>query len=159
MSRKVLIITSLMIVTFGGLVVVNKAVREPMPVKAAVTVHKTVTCGCCANYVGYMRNKGYKVSVVNHNTNDEMEAEKQKLAIPSALFSCHTTVFDDASYYVEGHIPEEAIDRLLTERPEIAGIGMPGMPSASPGMPGQKVEPFDISQVSKGGEVSEYMTL
>lgn len=159
MNKKAIVLISLLIAAFGGLITVSKLTREEVLVKAAVTVHKTLTCGCCANYVGYLQNKGYSVTVVNHNTNSDMDKEKEKLSVPTSLYSCHTTVFDEEDYYAEGHIPIEAIDKLIVDRPDIAGIGMPGMPSASPGMPGQKLEPFDISQVSKKGEVSAYMTL
>ncbi len=41
-------------------------------------------------------------------------------------------------YFIEGHVPIEAIEKLLTEKPEIDGIALPQMPSGSPGMSGFK---------------------
>jgi len=41
---------------------------------------------------------------------------------------------DTYLYFIEGHIPIEAIEKLLTEKPEIDGIALPEMPSGSPGM-------------------------
>jgi hypothetical protein len=37
---------------------------------------------------------------------------------------------------VQGHVPVEAIDRMLTDRPDAIGIVVPGMPADSPGMGG-----------------------
>jgi hypothetical protein len=37
---------------------------------------------------------------------------------------------------VEGHVPVQAITRLLDERPDAVGIALPGMPADSPGMGG-----------------------
>ncbi len=57
-----------------------------------------------------------------------------------------------AGYVVEGHIPEAAIQKLLTEKPDIKGIGMAGMPSGSPGMPGPKNAEFVIYEITHEGE-------
>ena len=36
---------------------------------------------------------------------------------------------------IEGHVPADLIDRLLRERPKVAGLAVAGMPTAgSPGM-------------------------
>lgn len=55
---------------------------------------------------------------------------------------CHTTVV--GSYAVEGHVPVEAIDRLLEERPAVNGIALPGMPTGSPGMGGALAGPLTV---------------
>jgi hypothetical protein len=51
---------------------------------------------------------------------------------------------------VEGHVPVAAILRLLTEKPEIKGISLPGMPAGSPGMFGEKTAPFTIFEIGEG---------
>ena len=48
--------------------------------------------------------------------------------------SCHTAEVD--GYLIEGHVPAEAIERLLAERPDAVGLALPGMPGDSPGMGG-----------------------
>jgi hypothetical protein len=121
-----------------------------------LTVYKSATCGCCGIWTSLMQDKGYKVDVVN---TEELNVTKEKYKVPESLYSCHTTIVNDGQYFVEGHIPEEAISKLLEDEPAIAGIGMPGMPSASPGMPGKKLAPFDISQVTKDGAISQYMSI
>jgi len=52
----------------------------------------------------------------------------------------------------------EVVKKLLEERPEIDGIGLPGMPIGTPGMPGLKREPYKIYQAIDG-EFSEYLTI
>jgi len=56
-------------------------------------------------------------------------------------------------YVVEGHVPIEEIRRLVTERPDIAGIAVPGMPIGSPGMdvPGHGVQPYNVIAFDKSG--------
>jgi hypothetical protein len=81
---------------------------------------------------------------------------KEKYHIPDELHSCHTTVV--GNYFIEGHVPMEAINKLLNEKPDIDGIALPGMPIGTPGMPGPKEAPFVIYQV-KDSVYSEFMTI
>ena len=41
-------------------------------------------------------------------------------------------------YLVGGHVPAEAIARLLEDRPDAVGLALPGMPADSPGMGGDE---------------------
>jgi hypothetical protein len=116
-------------------------------------VYKSPTCGCCGNYITYLRSKGFDVEVKNVQDADSI---KDKYGIPYEMSSCHTTVIGD--YFVEGHVPVEAVDKLLTEKPDIDGIALPGMPAGSPGMPGFKRGEFIIHSLNEG-EVSEFMSL
>lgn len=118
------------------------------------TVYRSATCGCCANYVNYLRRAGIKV---DEKIEPDMSGIKNQFGIPGSLNSCHTTQI--GGYTVEGHIPIEAIDKLIAEKPKIAGIGMGGMPSGSPGMPGAKVAPFDINSFGADGSVASFMSL
>lgn len=121
-----------------------------------LTVYKTPDCGCCAIHANYLERAGYKIERV---LLDDLSEIKEEHGIPSELWSCHTTIVNNGEYFIEGHIPEEAFAKILEEEPTISGIGMPGMPSGSPGMPGPQLEPFEIMQVGNEGEVSEYMQL
>ncbi|MEZ5236110.1 MAG: DUF411 domain-containing protein [Acidimicrobiales bacterium] len=58
------------------------------------------------------------------------------LGIPDEAASCHTAVVD--GYIIEGHVPIQAIERLLATRPDIVGLALPGMPADSPGMGGDE---------------------
>ena len=57
---------------------------------------------------------------------------KTENGVPQRVFSCHTALVD--GYVIEGHVPAEDIERLLKERPDVAGISVPGMPVGAPGM-------------------------
>ncbi len=70
--------------------------------------------------------------------------------------SCHTAVIAD--YFVEGHVPIEAVEKLLSEKPDVDGIALPGMPQGSLGMSGQKTAAFRIYALS-AGTASEFMTM
>ena len=61
---------------------------------------------------------------------------KRENGVPQRLFSCHTGLVD--GYVIEGHVPAEDVRRLLDERPDVAGISVPGMPVGSPGMEGPR---------------------
>src|SRR5260221_429015 len=73
----------------------------------------------------------------------------QKAGVPEQLQGCHTMFV--SGYVVDGHVPVNVIRKLLSERPAIAGITLPGMPEGSPGMTGTKHGPFTIYAVSKDG--------
>jgi hypothetical protein len=55
-------------------------------------------------------------------------------------------------YVVDGHVPVNVIRKLLSQRPTIAGITLPGMPEGSPGMTGVKRKPFIIYAIYKDGK-------
>lgn len=110
------------------------------------TLYKNPQCGCCEGYAAYLRENGFEVEV--KPTNDLAEISRNA-GVPEELQGCHTTFID--GYVVDGHVPVEVIRRLLSERPAIAGITLPGMPMGSPGMIGNKTGPFKIYAVSKDG--------
>lgn len=82
-------------------------------------------------------------------------ATRQQHGIPEEYGSCHTAIID--GYAVEGHVPVEAIIKLLTEKPEIDGIALPGMPEGAPGMEGLQTKPYTVYALSDG-KASEFMT-
>lgn len=113
--------------------------------KPPATLYKNPQCGCCEEYAAYLRKNGFKVTV--KPTHDLSLINKQH-GVPANLEGCHTTLID--GYVVEGHVPVKTLERLLTERPAIKGISLPGMPQGSPGMTGRKSGPFTIYELSPG---------
>ncbi|MBM1170122.1 DUF411 domain-containing protein [Microvirga arabica] len=107
------------------------------------TLYKNPQCSCCEEYVKYLRENGFEVKVV---TTHDLPLVKKEHGVPPDLEGCHTTLVDD--YVVEGHVPLKTLNKLLTERPAIKGISLPGMPMGSPGMAGQKMEPFKMYEIS-----------
>lgn len=118
-------------------------------------VYYTTTCGCCVNYIGYLRDSGVNVKTVALSQG-ELDRMKADLGVPSYLQSCHTTKI--GGYFVEGHIPLEAVKKLLEEKPKIDGIALGGMPSGSPGMPGRKTSPLDIQSVAMGSSKGTFFS-
>ena len=120
-----------------------------------ITIYKSGTCGCCDVYVKYFKDRGNSnANVQNAQDTDDI---KKRFGIPSSMESCHTTVID--GYFIEGHVPLEAVEKLLTEKPDVAGIAMPGMPNGAPGMPGTKKGDFVIYGVNKDGSYQEFMRI
>ncbi len=134
--------------------VTGNAVNDADGAKAEVTIFKDSSCGCCGVYSQYLGKKEYSVEAVTVQNMDEV---KNKYNIPYSMQSCHTTVMGD--YFVEGHMPVEAIEKLMAEKPDIAGIALPGMPSGAPGMTGSKLGPFVVYAVNKDGTTYEFMRI
>lgn len=120
----------------------------------SVTLYKSPNCGCCTGHAKALEEAGFTVMI--EETTD-LDAIKQSNNIPADGASCHTAVIGD--YVIEGHVPLEAIEKLMTEKPAIAGIGLPGMPVGTPGMPGRKVAPYEVYQLSTDGDMSPYVTI
>lgn len=112
----------------------------------AVTVYKTPTCGCCSAWVDHMRENGFEVRTIDRT---DLTPVKREHDVPDALVSCHTAVID--GYAVEGHVPADVVRKLLQERPEIAGIAVPGMPMGSPGMEGPYAQPYEVYTFDASG--------
>jgi hypothetical protein len=77
----------------------------------------------------HLRANGFPVRIED---TEDLSPIKRTHAVPRDLQACHTALV--GGYVVEGHVPADLIDRLLRERPPIAGLAVPGMPVGSPGM-------------------------
>jgi hypothetical protein len=95
-----------------------------------------------------MEENGYTVEVEDVN---DLMAVKNQYNVPPQLQSCHTAIVD--GYIIEGHVSVREIERLLTERPEVAGLAVPGMPAGSPGMEagGADPQPYDVFAFKEDG--------
>ncbi len=113
-------------------------------------VHRTDTCGCCGAYEEILAAAGVQVEASVHQ---DVGPVRRAFGVPEDQASCHTGQI--GGYAVEGHVPLEAIDRLLTERPEVDGIALAGMPAGSPGMPGPRQGPLVVTLVQNGEVVGE----
>ena len=110
-----------------------------------ITVYKSPTCGCCSKWVDHLTASGFKV--ISHDTNG-MQAVKTKLGVPDAMASCHTAVVN--GYVIEGHVPAADIQRLLRDKPKVAGLAVPGMVAGSPGMEGGRSDPYNVIAFGDG---------
>jgi hypothetical protein len=129
--------------------VVLATLALPLPALAepiAATLYKSPQCSCCEGYAAYLRDNGFTVDVKPSNDLAQISADA---GVPAEMEGCHTMFVD--GYVVDGHVPVGVIRKLLSERPKIAGITLPGMPMGSPGMVGEKTGPFTIYAVTKDG--------
>jgi hypothetical protein len=104
-----------------------------------VTVHRDPSCGCCSGWVQHLQNAGFVTKVLETR---DLDAVKTRLGVPDDLAACHTA--EVSGYVIEGHVPAEALRRFLAEKPNAAGLAVPGMPIGSPGMEGGTPEKYDV---------------
>jgi hypothetical protein len=116
-----------------------------------VFVTKDPTCSCCGGWVDHLRAFGFTADVVE---SADINRIKARLGIPQELASCHTA--EVAGYVIEGHVPADAIKRLLAERPNAKGLAVPGMPVGSPGMEveGAAPETYEVVLFGDGGRTA-----
>lgn len=98
-------------------------------VNETMTVFKTPWCGCCKVWVAKLEEAGFNIEVRNL---DDLSSVKKQASVPKNLEGCHTAVLGE--YVFEGHVPLAAIEKMLTEKPNVRGVSVPGMPQGSLGM-------------------------
>jgi hypothetical protein len=98
-----------------------------------------------------MKEAGFAVEV--HDLPDVQPIKRQH-GLPGDLASCHTAIA--GGYVIEGHVPADVVQRLLRERPQIAGVAVPGMPMGSPGMEGPYADKYDVVAFTKDGQRSVF---
>lgn len=124
----------------------------PVPNGQHITVYKSPTCGCCNAWVEHLERAGFQVNI---RDTPDVGVVNASFGIPDKVSSCHTAFV--GGYAVVGHVPADLIEKLLKERPKVAGIAVPGMPVGSPGMEqgGQK-EPYDVVLFTADGKTTVY---
>lgn len=118
------------------------AAAEP----AEVHVYKSPTCGCCEKWIDHLRAEGFRVRATDVADVSPIKAEN---GLPDGLAACHTAFV--GGYLVEGHVPASDLRRLLAERPDVAGLAVPGMPIGSPGMEGPNPERYRVLSFGRDG--------
>lgn len=103
--------------------------------------------------MGHLLENGFEVKAVDVD-DERLEAVAAEHGITAELASCHTAVVD--GYVVEGHVPADLILKMLRERPQIAGLAVPGMPRGAPGMEGSVKDPYDVIAFDAQGETQVY---
>ena len=117
-----------------------------------VTVYKSPSCNCCAEWVTHMREQGFPVEI---QSRFNVKPVKHKVGVPSSLAACHTAVVNN--YVVEGHVPAKDVKQLLRENPKVRGLSVPGMPVGSPGMErGNRVEPYKVLTFTPAGDTTVF---
>lgn len=148
-------ILSIAISAWGYATVDDNAEHGAHAVSAAahtITVFKDPNCGCCKEWITHLRKHGF--TVIARDTSD-MGGIKATARVPRQLYSCHTGFVN--GYVVEGHVPAADVQKMLRDKPKIAGIAVAGMPAGSPGMevPG-RVDRYVVMAYSRDGSTSVF---
>ena len=107
-----------------ALALAGLSVSAAAPSHAAevVVAYRSASCGCCKGWLDHLKKAGF---TVQDNVVNNLTAIKQHYSLPTALDSCHTATIN--GYVIEGHVPVSAIQKLLKERPKLAGIALLAM--------------------------------
>ena len=111
----------------------------PAATAEKVTLFKDPNCGCCQGYADYLTANGFEVEVI---PTEDLGQMTDAAGIPADFAGCH--LFNIGDYAFSGHIPLASLGKFLTERPEMIGLTVPGMPMGSPGMGGEKMGPLEV---------------
>ena len=121
----------------------------------SVDVRNDPGCGCCTSWVEYLEDHGAAVEL---REDPQRDAFRTDVGIVDDAASCHTAIVD--GYAIEGHVPADAIRRLLAERPDAVGLALPGMPADAPGMGGDEAtwarQPVVLVTADGGRQTWEY---
>ena len=132
------------------LTVLAAMIATPVPAFAATieaVMYKNPQCSCCEAYATYLEQNGFKVDIKPVNNLSQISSDA---GVPADLEGCHTIMVD--GYVIDGLVPVEIVKKVLAERPAIAGITLPGMPTGAPGMGGDKAGPFTVYAFTKDGK-------
>ena len=134
-----------------GLAVITQVLLAQAP--PIVAVVKDPGCGCCSKWIEHLEKAGFRTTVTESR---EIDAFKDSKGVPKSARSCHTGTV--GGYVIEGHVPAADVRRLLKERPNVAGLAVPGMPSGSPGMedPSGRTSPYDVLAFDKAGKTTVF---
>jgi len=121
-------------------------------IKKEIIVYRSPTCGCCGKWIQHLKDNDF--TVVDRVTVD-VQTIKDKYGISPSLASCHTALVN--GYIVEGHVPAEDINTMLSLKPSIKGISVPGMVTGSPGMEmGERKDPYKVISFDDNGKLGLY---
>jgi len=128
-----------------------------------IEVAKNAGCGCCNGWITRMQDAGFEVQAKNVSR-EELYNLKISRGLTPELMACHTATL--TGYTIEGHVPLAEVRRLLDERPDAAGIVVPGMPVGAPGMDaagapsmgfdGTGTEAYDVLLLQNDGTTEVY---
>ncbi|WP_228016622.1 DUF411 domain-containing protein [Synechocystis sp. LEGE 06083] len=123
--------------------------RESYTGNNKMTVYRSPSCGCCGGWIDHVKKQGFQVTDIK---TDEMDVIKQQHQLPQTLASCHTAIIN--GYVIEGHVPADDIKRFLKQKPQMAGLSVPAMPSGTPGMEMEnRKQPFEVLAFNNKGKV------
>ncbi|HJO04491.1 MAG TPA: DUF411 domain-containing protein [Acidobacteriota bacterium] len=147
-TKRIAVIAVVLVAFAGGWLYAG---RTPLVDGTKVVMYQNPACGCCSKWAAHMEATGFTVEI--HKT-DQLNSIKQREGITPETAGCHTSMVD--GYLVEGHVPAREIARLITDRPDVKGIAVPGMPMGSPGMEGGRTDHYDVLSIDHEGNTAVF---
>lgn len=138
----------------AALTSVAAAAREGRAPEAPhLIMYKGAECQCCLRWGKLLTDAGFTLEV---RIPDDLAAVFAEHAVTPDLRSCHVALV--GGYAVVGHVPIAEVQRMLRERPDIAGLAVAGMPARAPGMDLPSAEPshYDVLAFDRDGGTSVY---
>lgn len=136
----------------AGLIVgaMPRMARAMAPI--AMTVYKSPSCGCCKEWIKHVEANGFACKIIHM---DDVTPIKRTSGVPKNMESCHTALV--GPYVIEGHVPADLIKKILTEKPKLLGLSVPGMPLGAPGMETSgPAQPYKVMVFMKDGSSRLY---
>ncbi len=112
----------------------------------AVMLYSSPTCRCCKTYADYLTSKGYDVTMVPEVSFADVAT---KAGMPQDGIGCHVAVID--GYTLSGFIPVKFIEKLVTEKPAISGLTLPGMRMDAPDMADDALKTLQVYAYAPSG--------
>ena len=133
----------------AGLLLLSLAACSTAAQAASYTMYRDAGCGCCLEWAKHA-STGLNAEVTAEDA--DMQMVKDLHGVPGNLRACHTMIVE--GYVIEGHVPAEAIRKLLREKPDnVTGLAGPGMPAGSPGMEYQdRKQPYQVIAFGPKGQ-------
>jgi hypothetical protein len=136
----------------AGVVLAPRALRANTAPLPLMTIYKSPSCGCCKDWVKHVQAAGFKTKIVDM---DDLTQVKKDAGVPEDLQSCHTALV--GAYVVEGHVPADLVQKLLTDKTKLTGLAVGGMVVGSPGMEqGSMKQPYNVMAFTRGGKSTVY---
>ena len=117
------------------------------------TLYKQQQCTCCEAHAEYLRKEGIEIDIEAVRNLSQLSKEA---GTPANFQGCHVIKLN--GYVFEGHITSDLMKKVASEKPDIIGLSIPGMPGGVPGMEGPKDEPVKVYAINKDGTTTVYAT-
>lgn len=89
----------------------------PVPPEQLVEVAWTHQCHCASGWMNSLRADGF---VVRDHEMEDLSAKRRQWKVPDAAHGCHPASY--VGYFLDGHVPPDALRRLAREHPAAAGL-------------------------------------
>lgn len=101
----------------GAVITLLWPVIYPHRPERVVTIYWTHGCDCADQWIASLKAARYDVHDFEQ---DNLNSRRRQLRVPHILHGCHLASY--LGYFIEGHVPPEALERLARERPAADGL-------------------------------------